>query len=449
VVRTSVVFLLAATVALFLWGARKQFQRNGDMTRTDQSAYMDYAKASRTAPFGHVPTRIYMPIYPGVMSWFCREGDSDADFFQRGKCVNIGIALLTLALVYGVLLKNNHLWDATVAVSAAALAMVVFKAPCFQPELLFFAVSFLMFVAQLHLILRPSWPAAAVAGILSALAYLTKASVPPMIALTILCLIGRSVETWVRRRAGESGPAPAASRPGLGKAPWAAVLVFSAAALITASPFLRASKEMYGRWICEPNSHFFWCDSWPECQALMASAGGESGIYKMPASQLPGPATYWRTHTLSDAGARLAEGFRRLYQQHIQWGYGYARFIMVYGLCLGLIAWQRRKDVRAWLAGDGNKWALLYSCGLFAGYLLLCAWYTYIDNSRRYTLILFYPALYLSVKGLAAARNAEVEWHLFGSKLKASAVSSIVLLILLQYVIFAFFYRVQFMDGTY
>jgi hypothetical protein len=145
----------------------------------------------------------------------------------------------------------------------------------------------------------------------------------------------------------------------------------------------------------------------------------------------------------------MAEGFRRIYQQHVQWGYGYARFIMVYGVCLTLIAYQRRKDVRAWLAGDGHKWALLYCCGLFAGYLLLCAWYTYIDNSRRFSLILFYPAMYLFVKGLAAARNADAEWNLFGSKLKASAVSSIVLLFLIQYVIFDFAYRIQFMDGTY
>ena len=181
----------------------------------------------------------------------------------------------------------------------------------------------------------------------------------------------------------------------------------------------------------------------------MASVGQKRGLYSMPWSELPGPITCWRTHSLGDAGARLVEGFRRLYQEHVQWGYGYARFIMVYSVCLPLIAYQRRKDVRAWLAGDGHKWALLYSCGFFAGYLLLCAWYTYIDNSRRFTLILFYPAMYLFVKGLAAARKADVEWNLFGSKLKASAVTSIVLLFLIQYIIFDFAYRTQFMDGTY
>jgi hypothetical protein len=447
--KTAVIILLAATVALFLWGAGMQFQRNRDMTRTDQSAYMDYAKKSLTVPFGFVPSRNYMPLYPAVMSWFYREADSDVEYFERGKLVNIGIALLTLTLFYGVLLRNNHRWDATVAVSVAALAMAVFKAPCFQPEMLFFAISFLMFVAQLHLILRPSWQAAAIAGILSGFAYLTKGSVPPMIALTILCLVGRSVENLVRRRASNSSLKPAPVRPGLGKAPWVAAIVFSAALLITVSPFLRASKQMYGRWICENNAYFFWCDSWTECQALMASVGQEQGLYRTPSSELPGPITYWRTHSLGDAGARIAEGCRRLYQQHIQWGYGYAKFIMVYAVCLAFIAYQRRKEVRAWLAGDGHKWAVLYSCGLFAGFLLLCTWYTAIDNSRRFTLVLFYPALYLSVKGLTATVNADVEWNLFGSKLKGSAVSSIVLLLLLQYVIFEFFYRVQFMDGTY
>jgi hypothetical protein len=448
-VKTAVVFLLAATAALFLWGAGKQFLRNGDMDRTDQSAYMKYAKDSRAVPFGFVPTRNYMPIYPAILSWFYREGASDAEYFQTGKRVNIGIALLTLALVYGVFLRGNHLWDATVALSAAAFSLVAFKAPCFQPELLFLAISLLMFVAQLHLILRPSWQAAAVAGILSGLAYLTKGSVPPAIVLTILCLLGRSVASLARRRASGAGPKPAAVRAGWGKAPWAAAIVFSAALLVTVSPYLRGSKQMYGRWICENNAYFFWCDSWAECKALMASVGQERGLYSKPWSELPGPIMYWRTHTLGDAGARLAEGFRRLYQQHVQWGYGYARFLMVYGVCLALIAYQRRKDVRAWLAGDGHFWALLYVCGLFAGYLLLCAWYTYIDNSKRFTLILFYPALYLCIKGLAAARNADVDWNLFGVRLKASAVTSIVLLFLIQYVLFDYLYRIPFMDGTY
>ena len=349
-VKTAVVFLLAATAALFLWGARKQFQRNSDMRRTDQSAYMDYAKKSLSVPFGFVPSRNYMPIYPGVMSWFYREGASDAEYFETGKRVNVGIALLTLALVYGVLLRNNHLWDATVALSAAALSMVAFKAPCFQPELLFLAVSLLMFAAQLHLILQPSWQAAAVAGILSGLAYLTKGSVPPAIVLTILCLVGRSVAALVRRRASKTGLKPAAVRLGLGKAPWAAAIVFAASLLVTVSPYLRASKQMYGRWICENNAHFFWCDSWAECQALMASVGQERGFYRIPWSELPGPITYWRAHSLYDAGARMAEGFRRLYQEHVQWGYGYARFIMVYGVCLALIAYQRRKD----MSGPGS-----------------------------------------------------------------------------------------------
>jgi hypothetical protein len=336
-----------------------------------------------------------------------------------------------------------------VALSVIALSMVAFKAPCFQPEVLFYAISFLMFVAQLRLILQPSWQAAAIAGILSGFAYLTKGSVPPLILLTVLCLAGRSVENLIRRRAGKGGGPRTDVRPGWGKTPSLAAVVFFVSALLTVGPYLRASKEMYGRWVCENNSYFFWCDSWPECQALMASVGQEKGLYRTPASQLPGPVTYWRTHSLSDAGARIAEGVRRMYQQHVRWGYGYARFIMVYGVCLGLVAWPRRQAIRAWLAADGHKWAFLYCCGLFAGYLLLCAWYTYIDNSSRFLLILFYPAMYLFVTGLTAARKADAEGSLFGSRFKASAVSAIVLLFLIEYVLFDFVYRIQVMDGTY
>jgi hypothetical protein len=61
---------------------------------------------------------------------------------------------------------------------------------------------------------------------------------------------------------------------------------------------------------------------------------------------------------------------------------------------------------------------------------------------------MLYPAIYLCVMALNHLRNADVSWSLLGARMKASAVSAMVLLFLVEFVIFDFIYRVQLMDGT-
>jgi hypothetical protein len=205
---------------------------------------------------------------------------------------------------------------------------------------------------------------------------------------------------------------------------------------------------MYGRWLSENNLSYFWCDSWKQCQALLENAGGEKGLYAKPSAELPGPRAYFRTHSLQDAASRIFRGLKWQYQEHVRCGRGYARFILIYGLCLGMIGWQQRSHVRAWLRRSDAFWAAVFCAGFFLGYTLLCAWFSQIDNSVRYALIMLYPAIYLCVMALNHLRNADVSWSLLGARMKASAVSAMVLLFLVEFVIFDFIYRVQLMDGT-
>lgn len=448
--RTLLSLIPLATLSFFLWGAGKQSARNTDLDRTDQRAYITCARESRVKPFGFLTTRNYMPVFPQIMEAFYREGMSDEEFLEVGKRVNTVFALLAAILLYGVLLWRNHPWDAVIAASAGALSMLAFKAAAFQPEVLFLTFALLMFIAQLRLIMTPSAGRAIVAGALTGLAYLTKASVPPLALLTVVCLAGRWVESrFFRKNARRGASEPTATEQRWVKHPMLAAGLFLVTSLIVVSPYLRGNKVLYGRWYCENNSYFMWCDSWQECEDLMNRVGWEKGLYSLPASELPGPMTYWRTHSIQDAMVRVGRGFKTLYDAHVPWGYGYARFVMAYGLCLGMAAFGRRKVIREWLSRDGNKWAALYGVGFFAGYLLLCAWYTYIDSSRRFALILFLPAMYLFVRGQKVIRDSGVEWRLFGVSMRAEAVSAIILLVLTEYVFFDFVYRIQVMDGTY
>ena len=80
------VFFLVSMIALFIWGASRQSMLvNTNMHSTDQSAYMDYAKNMARTHFQFVGGRNRMPIYPGFMSLFYRQGMSDEDFLKIVK----------------------------------------------------------------------------------------------------------------------------------------------------------------------------------------------------------------------------------------------------------------------------------------------------------------------------------------------------------------------------
>src|ERR1043166_5976339 len=95
------------SLALFIGGALRQAGVvNTDMGTSDQSAYMDYAKELRVSHFQCVGDRNRMPIYPALMALFYRQGMPDDDFFALGKKVGIGIAIVVLAAVFILLLRN-------------------------------------------------------------------------------------------------------------------------------------------------------------------------------------------------------------------------------------------------------------------------------------------------------------------------------------------------------
>ncbi len=67
----------AIAIILYIWGALRQgFLVNTDMGRTDQGAYLDYAKKMAETQFQFVGDRNRMPLYPSLMALFYQPGIS-------------------------------------------------------------------------------------------------------------------------------------------------------------------------------------------------------------------------------------------------------------------------------------------------------------------------------------------------------------------------------------
>lgn len=373
----------ALLVTAYLAGAIYQgFRVNLDRNRTDQSAYMDYARQMATTDFAHVGDRARMPVYPFLMSFLYTPGMSDEEFFRRGKAFNIALSILLLVLTYLLLRAWIEPLAAGAAVLVAGFTVFMFKAGHFQCELLFYFLNLLLFVAFIENLLRPTAARAAVLGLIAALAYLTKASVLPAIPLF---LVASAAGELLRNR--EAGPERAGSAARyLGR-----TAVFLAVFLLVTSPYIVTSKRLFGRYFYNVTSTFyFWYDSWDEAERGTKAHGDRIGWPRMPAEDVPSPRKYWEDHTLSQMAGRLGNGMVTVVKT--AWSsYGYAKYAAMYLLFALLFLVQRGARETLFRGPGGAVTGFVVS--YFLVYLVLYGWYTPIADGNRLTLSLFLPGL--------------------------------------------------------
>ena len=78
-------------------------------------------------------------------------------------------------------------------------------------------------------------------------------------------------------------------------------------------PYLSTSKRVFGQYFYNVNSTFYmWYDEWGDAIKGTRAHGDRVGWPRLPADRIPGPAKYWREHSLQEIGARLAGGFRQM-----------------------------------------------------------------------------------------------------------------------------------------
>jgi hypothetical protein len=424
-----VAIFLAACLLVFLNRAAVQGRLvNTDMESTDQSAYIRQGIEQRTSDFAYVNPRNRMPLYPGLLALFMdkeplvelRQAYPEskdyfpracAAFFEKGKKINSGVAvvlLVFLAAVFLVKFPRHHALNLWVL---AAFGVIVFKAPFVQAELLYYMLTFSAFLICWRLFGRPSFALAILGGVLLGFGHLTKASVlPGVLVFAVFYPLDALWRRWRERMA-----------------PYSRILItilLVAGYAVVIWPYISQSKEMFGSYFYNVNSTFYmWCDSWTEAKSRTGGAGDRKSFPDLPPDQLPSLSNYLKTHTVGEVIMRPIKGFSVVFNS-MKRAYGYL------GPCLGYLAFAlflvAVKWRLVWRLVARRPVPVLALAAYFSGYYFLIAWYSQIINGNRFILGLFLPFLF-TVSVVIVKLAPRVRWRVAGHSVSVLTAFNVVM----------------------
>lgn len=385
VVPSAATFLRRRTVALLvlliltLYGFEahvRQREKSADATLGDQSAYLGYARHLSESNYTVVEDRNRMPVYPFLLSLIYRPGMTEPEFLVRAQAFTVNLSIVLLLLLFFVFRRFFPPLHSLALLAATAFGVFLYRAERAQVELLFYFVSFCAFVLLLQMFIRPRWWLAVLAGAITGVAHLTKASVlPALVAWAVV--FGAQILFSFRRD------------------PWrrlAMLALVLGAFLAVVFPYIQTSKRIYGTYFYNVNSTFvMWCDSSSEGYEFLSAHGDKDQWRQLPPEQLPSFRKYWREHSVPQIVRRIVNGSLDLATQNAR-VIGYYKFMIALLIAGAILLTRQRRRARELLAQ--NPGAAIF-CGLFfAGYFLLYAWYDAIINDSRFVLSIFLPFVF-------------------------------------------------------
>jgi hypothetical protein len=318
VTRGAAAALLTLLLGIFYYaGATEHARRmNTSRVRADQSGYLWDAVAVYKNRHGDnllIGERNRMPVYPGFLSLFYHPSLAPDEFFEVGKRWNIRLSLVLLAALGLVFHRHLPRLAAANLLLVTAFGYFIFKAGYAQSELLFYSFLFAAFLCFCYLLRglprRRGIAVAALAGILAALAHLTKAAALPLVGIfSAVYFIALVLDLVRSRRLADSGARGSA----VSDVAWrgAALAVFAACFLATLYPYISNSKRVFGHYFYNVNTTFYiWYDDWPAASLGTYKHGDGVGWPDMPARDLPSMRKYLREHTARQIVERFRGGF--------------------------------------------------------------------------------------------------------------------------------------------
>jgi len=403
---------LVPLLSLYAWGAMRQAARvNTDVSRSDQGAYLTAMARMRATGFRYLGDRNRMPLYPGIQALLTDPQASPEAAFERAKRVNVLLSILILAALFPILRAWLPRLQALNVVLITAFTVFMFKAGWVQAEILFYFLSFALWLLLIELLREPSPTYGALAGVLAGLAYLTKASVLPTLILWVAwsCV----VVAWDLLRRERA----------LAWKRLASTGVVVLLALTVVFPYLDDNKRIFGHWFYNVNTTFYaWCDSWDEAASGVKAAGAMEHWPSLPPDQVPSPARYLETHTTGQIVHRLVRGSAVVLKRALH-SYGYVHYLFLYGGFASFLLWRHRGWAFAAVKRHGAIFGFL--AAYFAVSFLLVAWYVPIASGNRFLLAHFLPLLFTIAFVTAVAPETRIAGR------PMARVGHLVLLILL------------------
>ena len=369
-----------------------------------------------------------MPLYPSFLAALYDPAWSDDEFFVHAKTQSISLSLLLLAAVGVILWRTLPPLLALNLFLIIAFGIFVFRAGYVQSELLFNTLNFATFVVMWRLFSVSSPRAGIVwgmcAGVLAALAQLTKASMLPLVGIFLIVYLGGAV-LEVRR---------ADRRVAL---PWrlASALALALAFLVVLAPYVTNSKRAYGQYFYNLNtSALIWYDDYPQASVALMRYGA-NGWPEGPPETRPGPLRYWREHSMRAIAARFAHGFRDMMTSSYS-TFWYLKYIVIYLAFIGLLAATRWNAFADMLRRNRARTAFLILYG--AVYLAAIAFYEPISGTgtTRFLIAHIAPLLFACSAVFALAPFRQASWSIAGADITATQIHAAVLATLALDIIF-------------
>ncbi len=380
--------LLLVSLGIYYIAATAHLTDNRDIDSGDQGAYLNYAVNMLDSNYQKMGPRDRMPVYPYLLSKIHEDGMSREAFFERGKRFNILLSMAVLVIVFYLCRWWFPAAHCFTLYLTAAFGMFLFKAGYVQVELLYYLFAFVSFILFLRMLARPTWLIAAMAGVMTGLTHLTKASILPALAIFLTFAAAKLLfEFWRRRRDNRSGSLRDLAI-GLGR-----LLLVPALFLAITWPYLANSKRAFGHYLYNVNSSIYiWADSFAEAKA---GPGRHHDRYRwpdMPADQVPSAAKYWREHTPAQVAQRIGSGMRSTLSNLFGVDQ-YRRYLLLYLLAAVAVIAMRWKQAAA--LARNFPFEIGFCLCFFTAYILLFSWFAAISDNARFALTLFLPWLYV------------------------------------------------------
>lgn len=386
---------------------------NISKARGDQSGYLWDAQNVYHNWHGRQPRMLIgernrMPVYAAYLALFYNPSMSDPEYFEVGRIANIYLSLGLLVILGLVLARHLPALVAINLTGIVTFGWFIYKAGYTQSELLFYTFFFLAFLVCWHMLRAPAgrrllW-LACLGGALAALAHLTKAAVPPFLALFGLAFAGR----WIY-------PPGGIPTSGSRRAPllWAAGagLLYAAVFLAIASPYLLTNKRVFGRYFYNVNSTFYvWYDDWPSASVGVRLHGDGHQWPDVPASEMPSAGRYWREHTVRQIAERVGSGAKDMAIVSYR-TYDYLGYTVLFLVMLGALAATRWRLFKT-MALD-HAWLTLFLAAYAAAYLVATAFYFPISGTGtgRFLIAHLLPFFFVLSHVFSRSRLSRVEWR--------------------------------------
>ena len=387
--RIAALTVVAAGLAAFYVAGAVEHARtvNTFKARGDQSLYLGeaqqiYRNWQGQSPPVLVGRRNQMPLFGAYLALFWDPQGSDAAFFEQAKMLNIGLSVALMAMLAWLFRANLPPLVATNLTLIVAFGYFVFRAGYAQGELLFFTLFFAAFLACWSLLRSPDargrlWTAA-VAGVVAALAHLSKASALPLVGIFLAVYGADIVGGLVANRRGANAmgharPQKAFLRRGL------AALVMIGCFFGALYPYISNSKRAFGSYFYNVNTTFYaWYDDWPEASVGTRLHHDDTGWPDLPPSEIPSPGKYVRTHSVADILERIGGGFEDMAVRSYR-TFWYLKYVVLYCGFAVVLALVNRA---AFASLVRRRWALVVFLAIYAGvYATAVAFYSPISGT--------------------------------------------------------------------